>query len=51
MSMVLIPSKPFGKVIEKYPVETNPALLPVWRSSDCSTVLFGTGGDEAKLSS
>lgn len=32
MLMVLIPSKPFGKVTEKHPMETNPALHSVWRS-------------------
>lgn len=49
MLMVLIPSKPFGKVIEKQPIETNPALQLVWRRSSCSTVVFGTGVDEAQL--
>ena len=49
--MALIPSKLFGKVIEKHPIETNPALQSVWRSSRCSAVVFGTGVDEAQLSS
>lgn len=46
MLMVLIPSKPFGKVTEKHPIETNPALQTVWRSWSCSAVVFGTGVDE-----
>lgn len=46
MLMVLIPSKPFGKVTEKHPMETNPALHSVWRSWSCSVVVFGTGVDE-----
>lgn len=50
MSMVLVPSKPFGKVREKHPIETNPALQSVWRTSSCSAVAFGTGVDEARLS-
>lgn len=49
--MVLMPSKPLGKVTEKHPIETNPALQLVWRTSSCSAVAFGTGVDEAQLSS
>lgn len=50
VSMVLVPSKPFGEVTEKHPTETNPALLSVWSSSACSTVVFGAALD-ARLSS
>lgn len=51
VSMVLVPCKPFGKVPENHPVETNPALPSVRRSSACSTVLFGAALDDARLSS
>ena len=44
--MVLIPSKPFGKVMEKHPTETKPAWRVVWRSLGSPTVV-----DEAQMSS